>query len=255
MNDSTSWIALTLAAALTGAWAAPARAQWGDIKGRVVLEGAVPPAKLLVKKGDASAKDAAVCAAQDVPDESVVIDETTKGIANVAVYLRRAPSTIHPDLKPDPEVSVVYDQKGCRFIPHMAVVQAGQTVNILNDDAIAHNTRGNPIRNMGFNFILAPNDRVGIKVPIKIAESVPVQIGCDIHPWMRGWWVVADHPYVAVTDKEGAFSIKGLPAGEHEFRVWQENMGYVERSLKVDVKADAVTEVPTIKVPVKSLFE
>jgi hypothetical protein len=71
---------------------------------------------------------------------------------------------------------------------------------------------------------------------------------------MTGWWVVVDHPYAAVTDKDGNFSIKGLPEGEHEFRVWQEKVGYLEKSLKVKVVAGKETEVPTIKVPVKTLF-
>lgn len=240
-----------LAAAATSS----AEAQWGDIKGRVVLDGAVPAVQLLIKKGDASAKDAAVCAAEDIPSEEVVVDPTSKGIANVAVYLRRKPSKINPELEPAADVDVVYDQKGCRFIPHMAVIQAGQKVRVLNDDAVAHNTRGNPVRNQGFNFIVAPNDRMGVKVPMRAGESVPVQVGCDIHPWMRGWWLVVDHPYAAVTGEDGSFTIKGLPPGEHEFRVWQEKVGYLEKSLKVTVKAGEETEIADIKVPAKTLFE
>ena len=36
-----------------------------------------------------------------------------------------------------------------------------------------------------------------------------------------------DHPYFAVTDKNGRFSIPQLPTGEHDFRIWQERVGYV----------------------------
>lgn len=231
-------------------------AQWGSIKGRVILDGKAAELKPLVVKGDAAVKDAAVCAAATVPNEEVVVDSATNGIANVAVYLRKAPAKIHPDLKADPKMSIVYDQKICQFIPHMAFVQAGQSVEILNSDAVAHNTRGNPVRNQGFNFIVAPNTTAGngIKIPVKVGESVPVQIGCDIHPWMRGWWVITDHPYTAITATDGTFEIKNLPAGEHEFRVWQEKVGYLEKSLKVVVKADGQTVVPDIKVPVKTLF-
>lgn len=233
-----------------------AEAQWGSIKGRVILDGEVPPVKLLIKKGDAAAKDAAVCAAQDIPDEAVVVDPSSKGIANVAIYLRKAPTKVHPDLKKPEKVSIVYDQKFCKFIPHMAVVQAGQSVEVLNSDEIAHNTRGNPLKNQGFNFVVPGNtaEGSGVKVPVKQGESVPVQVKCDIHPWMTGWWVMVDHPYAVVTGEDGTFEIKGLPAGEHEFRVWQEKVGYLEKSLKVTVKADAETVVPDIKVPSKTLF-
>ncbi|MBI1344705.1 hypothetical protein GC163_00300 [bacterium] len=251
MNTWKTWGLLTLVAASVAAAGNTAEAQWGSIKGRVILNGPVPEAKLIVKEGDNAVKDAAVCAAQNIPNEELVVDPETKGIANVVVYLPKAPSKVNPDLKPDPVMTVLYDQKGCRFLPHIAMVQAGQKVQVINSDGVAHNTRGSPVRNQGFNVIIAPNDEKGIEIPLKIAESVPMQIGCDIHPWMRGWWVVTDHPYAAVTAADGTFEIKGLPAGEHEFRVWQEKVGYVERKLKVVVKADAETTVPDIKAVIK----
>jgi hypothetical protein len=233
-----------------------AQAQWGSIKGKVVLEGDVPTLKDLVKKGDGSAKDAAVCAKDGVPDESLIVDSASKGIANVVVYLRKKPAMINPALAKPAAAAVVYDQIGCKFIPHVAIVQAGQTVNVLNGDAVAHNTRGNPLKNQGFNFIVSPNDRQGIPVnTMKLGELLPVGVGCDIHPWMKGWWVVVDHPYAAVTAADGTFEIKDLPVGENEFRVWHERPGYVEKSLKVTVKAGATVDVPTIKVPVKTLLD
>lgn len=240
------WTAFAAVAVMLGA-VSSAEAQWGSISGKVVLTGDAPTLKPLVKMGDAAAKDAAVCAAMEVPDESLVVDKDTKGVANVVVYLRKAPSKIHPELAKPADMTITYDQKGCRFQPHIAVVQTSQQVQVISSDAVAHNTRGNPIKNTGFNFIVAPNDKMGIKVPMKQAETLPVGIGCDIHPWMKGWWVVVDHPYVAVTDAKGEFTIKNLPAGEHEFRVWQEKVGYVEKSLKVTVKDKANTEVPVIK--------
>lgn len=251
MSFAKTWGLLALVATAVMAVGTSAEAQWGDVKGRVVLSGPAPEMKLLVKMGDASVKDAAVCAAQNVPNEELVVDPETKGIANVVVYLPKAPAKINPELKPDPVMTVLYDQKGCRFLPHVAMVQAGQKVQVINSDAVAHNTRGSPVRNQGFNIIISPNDNKGIEIPLKVAESVPMQIGCDIHPWMRGWWVVTDHPYAAVTAADGTFSIKGLPAGEHEFRVWQEKVGYVERKLKVVVKAGAETAIPDIKAVIK----
>jgi len=217
--------------------------------------------KLLVKKGDAAAKDAAVCAAQDVPDESLAVDKDSKGIANVAVWLvAKKDVKIHPDLKKPAEAKVTYDQVGCRFIPHVLLVQNTQVVKVVSGDPIAHNTRGTPLKNPGFNFIVAPKDRVGTDQAMKLAERLPVQIGCDIHPWMRGYWVVLDHPYAAVTDKDGNFEIKDLPVGDHEFKVWHENPGYVvkdkkdtKKGLLVTIKDGETTLVPDIKVPLATL--
>ncbi|MEX0820057.1 MAG: methylamine utilization protein, partial [Pirellulaceae bacterium] len=54
------------------------------------------------------------------------------------------------------------------------------------------------------------------------------------HPWMKASMMVCDHPYFAVTDADGSFSIPNVPAGvELEFRVWHEKAGYIS-SVSVD---------------------
>ncbi len=254
---------LSLFAGLLACFAATsAHAQWGSLKGKIVLDGEVPAQKLLIKKGDPNAKDAAVCAAQDVPDDSLAIDAKTKGIANVAIWLVKKPSKIHPDLEKPSQPKMVFDQVGCRFIPHILVVHNSQTVQVVSGDGVAHNTRGNPLKNQPFNFIVPPNDRKGTDLTMKLAERLPVQIGCDIHNWMRAYWVVVDHPYATVTDTEGNFEIKDLPAGEHEFKVWHENPGYLVKNAKdpkkgllVTIKDGETFEVPEIKIPLKTLTD
>ena len=56
-------------------------------------------------------------------------------------------------------------------------------------------------------------------------EKIPVQYNCDIYPWMHGWILVSPHPYAAVSDASGNFTINGLPTGEWEFQVWHERVG------------------------------
>jgi hypothetical protein len=57
---------------------------------------------------------------------------------------------------------------------------------------------------------------------------------------MRGWLLIVDHPYAAVTDEDGRFEIPQLPAGEHRFRLWHERPGGLSaatangESLKLD---------------------
>jgi hypothetical protein len=250
MSKAWVWFAAAMFGALL---TSSADAQWGSIKGQVVLDGKLDPLKLLVKKGDAAAKDAAVCAAQDVPDESVVVDEKTNGIANVIVYLRRKPEKIHPKFDKPAAAKVTYDQMGCKFIPHATILQTNQKLSVVSGDAIAHNTRATPLKNQGFNFIVKANDREGTDVPFKLAENLPIEIRCDIHPWMRGWVMVVDHPYATVTAADGTFEIKDLPPGDNEFRVWQEKVGYLEKSLIVKVADGKETVVPTIKVPAATL--
>lgn len=222
-----------------------AQAQWGTLSGQIVLDGDVPKLKPVVAKGDASAKDAAVCAAEDLPDEKLVVDAESKGIANVVVYLAKKPSKIHPDLVKSKEAEIKFDQKGCRFLPHVMVVRTDQKVRVLSDDAVAHNTHTNPLKNKVDNFIVSPNDRTGVLMnPLAMAERVPVKVICDIHPHMMAYWAVVDHPYAAVTDAKGNFEIADLPVGTHEFIVWQESAGYLDKKYTVEVKAGANAQKP-----------
>jgi plastocyanin len=228
-----------------------AAAQWGNLKGRVVVAGEIPDVPLLHAKGDAQVKEP-ICRAHDIADESLLIDSETRGLANVFVFLQRAPKEIHPDLAAAPEEPLVFDQKQCRFTPHAMVVRTGQTVLVKSDDPILHNTHTSPTFNVEQNVAVQPKDREGIPMTFRQREPSPVHVKCDLHPWMVAWWLVVDHPYAAVTDEKGEFTIENLPAGEHRFRVWHERAGWLDRSLSVNVP-DGGTEEISIEVPTGEL--
>lgn len=221
---------------------------YGSLTGQYVLGGDVPPLGFLVKKGDPQAKDPAICAAADIPNEELVVDPESKGIANIFVYLPKATS-IHPKLKESAVKEIVFDQKGCRFIPHVLFARTDQTVLVKSDDACAHNTHTYPISGQPVNFILPPNERKGTGIANKVPERLPFTVKCDIHAWMKAHWLVLDHPYAAITDEKGKFTIADLPAGDYEFRVWQEKVGYVNRTLKVSIAPGKVTDIGKVQVP------
>ncbi len=220
---------------------------WGDVKGRILWKGDVPELELLHGKG-AEVKDAAVCAAADTYKDDLVVDPDSKGIANIFIYLPKKPKKINPDLK-DFDPQVIFDQENCVFKPHALLVRAGQSVEVLNSDPVAHNTHTYPIRNRGENLVVAANTKAGkgTLYPMKSRESLPIQVKCDFHSWMAAYWLVLDHPYAAVTQADGSFEIKGLPPGTHKFRVWHERVGYLERSLSVKVKGGETTEIPEME--------
>lgn len=230
---------------------------WGTIKGQVVLDGGAPTVDMLVKKGDPNVKDAAVCAAEPVPDESLVVNEDSNGIANIFIFLSKA-KDIHPDLKDPKEKELTFDQKGCQFVPHALFVRTDQTVKVISSDNCAHNLHTFPFKNNAVNSIIQPNDKKGIEVTNRKAEKLPTEVKCDIHPWMRAYWLILDHPYAVVTDADGKFEIKNLPEGEHKFRAWQEKAGYLElpsdnandysRGFEVEVKDGETVDLGVIKV-------
>lgn len=219
---------------------------WGSVTGQFVYDGEVPKPVVQRKKGDPAVKDPTVCAAMEHLNNDLVINSENKGIANVFMYMRRA-KDVHPDLKESKEKSIVFDQKGCTFEPHALIVRTDQKVIVKSGDPIAHNTHTFPLKNQAVNFILAPNDREGKEVENVIPEILPMQVKCDIHPWMTAYWFVVDHPYAVVSDKDGKFTIENLPAGKNDFRIWQERAGYLDRKFTVNIKPGETVDLGEVK--------
>ncbi|MBL4884896.1 MAG: hypothetical protein JKY95_10220 [Planctomycetaceae bacterium] len=233
---------------------------WGTITGRIVVDGAPPKLADLVAKNDPTAKDAGICAVNAIPDEKLIVGKKG-GLANCVVFLyqRRGTPDIHPDLKKSAEATLKFDNKGCRFIPHTMIVRTDQKVNCTNSDACGHNIHTFPLRNQGLNQLVAANDQEGIDIEFAKGEPLPMQVKCDIHPWMTANWFVCEHPYAIVTDAEGRFTIKLVPEGEHKFRIWHEVPGYVkkdgDRDVEVEIKAGKVLDLGDIKISAADLEE
>jgi hypothetical protein len=143
---------------------------------------------------------------------------------------------------------VVLDQPCCAFVPHVIAVREGQEVVTKNSAPVVHNIRwtGHPLTNPGGSVIVPAKGEHVIK-NLK-AQKLPVQLACDIHPWMKGYCGVYDHPYFAVTDKDGKFEIKDAPAGPCRLVVWQEAIGYRGGAAgrdgeKVTIKAGMATDL------------
>jgi hypothetical protein len=74
-----------------------------------------------------------------------------------------------------------------------------------------------------------------------LKEPEIIRVDCDLHPWMRAWVVVADHPFYAVTNDRGEFMLDNVPPGEYTLRLWQESLGAVTND--VTVREEAITTV------------
>ena len=119
-----------------------------------------------------------------------------------------------------PSEPAVLDQQGCIYVPHVFGMMAGQELLIKNSDATLHNIHSMPKVNKEFNFAM-PKVVKEKKAKFDASED-PFYIKCDVHPWMKTWVLVSDHPYYAVTDSNGDYEIKDVPAGTYEVVCWQE---------------------------------
>lgn len=167
-----------------------------------------------------------------VRNQRLIVDPATGGLENAFVYLRKLPAAIHPSGNDLPErpLEVVYRDR--EFWPRNLIVRVGQTVRLRTAKEVA---------DFGVQFLRNPEHHplVSVEKPYDwtatAREPLPVKVTSNLHRIAVSHWLVVDHPYAALTAADGSFRIENLPAGTQELVVWHETVGYVVRSLAVDV--------------------
>jgi len=131
------------------------------------------------------------------------------------------------------------DQKNCVYLPHVLVIPAGATLEILNSDAILHNVHvydmarpsadsPQPGRRTLFNIAFPRKEQKVTRVMDQPGKYIAL---CDAgHPWMSGYIFVTEHPYYAVSNEEGIYILDNVPAGSYNLRLWHEPVLKIEKS-------------------------
>ena len=243
-SPPASPLVLAALAVLLAAGGEASAQEFGTIKGRLVWSGAAMP--------KAEPKPASVCSVGMVPDESILVDPKTKGVANGFAYVVN-PEGANPEaekalLAKAPEV--VIDQKGCRFVPHAVALHKGQTLVFTSHDTVPHNVNYSSTgRNGSQNMMVT----VGGRLPVSFVagDRHPTPFVCNIHNWMGGTFMVFDHPFFALTKPDGSFEIAGVPAGTQRLIVRQEKIGFATeggtKGVEVVVWPGNTTDVGEIK--------
>ena len=192
----------------------------GTIEADVKYNGAPQVEKMKINK------DTEKCGTEAVVEKVVV--GANKGLANAVVSV--------PGAKGASKAKAVLDQHGCKFVPHVVVMQPGE-LEVKNSDDILHNLHTYSTANPSIN---KAQPKFKKTMTEKLEKPEFVKVTCDVHSWMLGW--VAVVPGVAaVTDKDGVAKLENVPAGKQKIEVWHETLGKQEK--EVDVKAGAVTKV------------
>jgi hypothetical protein len=201
---------------------------WATLSGSFKFVGAAPKPVSIP-----ATKDPEVCGKHPLFEESLEVGPSG-GLENVVIWLRTPKVAVNPDYDAQSGKEVVLDNKNCRFEPHVLVISTKQKLLIKNSDPVGHNSNGAMLSNPPFNPIIPADQSVTVNLPSE--ESLPAKVGCNIHPWMGAWLVVRNDPYAAVSDKDGGFALKDLPAGRDlEFQLWQEKVGFLK-----DVEVDGI---------------
>ena len=223
MRDATLLAAILLLLTVS---LAPSRGQSGTgaIEGRVTFHGAPPPPSIIGHDGSA---------------EPVLHVGSDGGLRYAAVFLPDA----RPATTPVPAEARL-NQRRFVFEPQVLAVRAGQTVRFTNDDPASHNVRS---RNESPPNTFSITTAAGAGVPhvhrfAPTRGDRPLELSCDIHPWMAAWIYVFEHDLFAVTAAGGTFTIADVPAGRHRLAVRQPS-GPLARDLAVDVRGGQTTRL------------
>jgi hypothetical protein len=233
-TSSTLIMVAGLAAALQAASAA-------DITGTVTLKGTPPKEKEITPvMEDANCSKLHTA----VPTTHFYVVGAKGELADVIVSLQGISGKSTGASAPP----MVLDQKGCEYVPSIFAVQTDQKIIVKNSDPVLHNVHDIPGEGSGNkekNEAQLPNGP-----DLTFSFSKPenfLKFKCDVHQWMFAWASVFDHPYFAVSGKEGTFKIANVPPGKYKIQAAHRKAGVVTQDVEVKegdpTKADFTLEV------------
>jgi len=199
----------------------------GSITGKASFAGGKPSPRAIRMDAEPACKGLHT---SPVYSEDVVLNDNGT-LQYVFVYVKEGLGSRTFDT---PKTPVTLDQKGCIYRPHVVGVQAGQELQVLNSDPTTHNIHPLPKNNREWNVSQPPKaEKIVQTFP---REEILIPVKCNVHPWMRSYIGVLKHPFFAVTGKDGAFQLKGLPPGEYVVAAWHEKLGTQEQKVTVGPK-------------------
>jgi plastocyanin/uncharacterized membrane protein YgdD (TMEM256/DUF423 family) len=193
------------------------------VKGAVLFSGDVPTAKKLNLPSGCQKPGAG-----DAYSNEVIVNGGK--LQNVLITVSAA--HIKGPFSDIPADEIIMDQRGCMYHPRVAVARVGQKVTFLNSDPIFHNVRSVTKENEKFNVGMPKKNQRETKIFNK--PEMFLQAKCSVHPWMGAYVAVLDHPFYAISNKAGEFSLPALPAGEYTLEAWHEVFGKQTQTIKVD---------------------
>lgn len=194
----------------------------GSVAGTVKFTGSVPPAQPIDMTQDAACKGTNTA-------ETYIVENGN--LANAVVYVKDG---LAKYAYPSASDTATVDQDGCKYIPHVLAIRTNQPVKFLNSDPTSHNVHPTPDKNEEWNESQQPK---ADPITKKFSEpELMMPVKCNQHPWMKMYLSVFNHPFFAITGKDGKFELKGLPPGTYTVAVVHEKLGEKTQQVTIGPK-------------------
>jgi plastocyanin len=205
----------------------------GTLTGTIKFTGRKPARKPVDMSSDPACVEAHHGKAYD---ESEVVDSNGT-LANVFVYVKTG---LEGKKFETPSTPVSIDQKGCWFRPRVLGIQTGQVLSVVNSDPVTHNIHPMAEINREWNHSQGAGDEPLARKFLK--PEIMIRVKCNIHSWMHAFIGVLDHPYFAVSDDTGTFTIPNLPPGDYTIEAWHEKLGTQDQKITVSPSGKATAD-------------
>jgi hypothetical protein len=197
------------------------------IQGQITLLGTAVPETQFSK----IYRDSQLCG-EEVVSEELNVAEGSQGLEGIIVSLEGVTKG-----KPKPkEERIIIENRGCRFIPYMSATIIGSTLEVQNIDPILHTTHARFESRNGRTLWNIVQQAGAPGITKTLTSPGLVDIRCDLHPNMRSYVQVFSHPYFAITDADGYFEFKNVPAGNYQLTAWHSRIA--NRTKPITVPAD-----------------
>jgi hypothetical protein len=217
----------------------PARAaENGVITGTVRLKGNAPAIPKVFP-----ASDLDVCG-ERARATQVLLLGTNQTVQGAIVYL----GAFNGKTAPTNGAPAVLDERDCEFVPRVQIAHSGAPLILKNSDPVLHIVRIDALSgtNGPTTLLDTATPYAGFEKKYQLAnfrEPTLLKAACgNGHDWMAAYIAVMPHPWVAITDENGGFVFRDVPAGTHKLYAWHEVLGTLTREVKVTGGRSAVVE-------------
>ncbi len=214
------------------AFAGSSLALAADITGTISFKGTPPPEKEIIElKSDAQCGPLRT----EVPKTRFYVVGPKGELADVVVSLKGISGKSAGEQAPP----LVIDQMGCEYLPYVSACQTKQKVVVKNSDPVMHNVHPSPASGTGNKEQNKPMLPKGPDLTFRFdAPEDFLKFKCDVHGWMFSYVSVFDHPYFAVTRKDGGYRITGVPPGKYTIVAKHRKAAPAGLAKEIEVKDD-----------------